>query len=284
MPPRETRDVLELIEYPDDTAGGLMVKEYVAYPDDYDVEHVISDLRRNRAKYSDYDIQYVYVISAKQTLVGVLRLRDILFSSRLARLKDIMIGDPYKVEARFGLAELEEFFIRHNLYGAPVLDSMGRLIGVVKRKSQLLATAKRDNLSFLKFIGIIGGEEFRSMKLTVRSGRRLSWLSINIVLNIVAASVIALYQDTLEKAIVLAVFLPIISDMSGCSGNQAVAVSLRELALGLIRPVELLRVFLKESCVGIINGLVLGCVLACITIFMARKSISGPCGWHGSCG
>jgi magnesium transporter len=99
------------------------------------------------------------------------------------------------------------------------------------------------------------------MPLAKRSSRRLSFLSINIVLNIVAASVIALYQDTLEKAIVLAVFLPIISDMSGCSGNQAVAVSIRELTLDLVRPRELLRVLTKESAVGMLNGLVLGMLL-----------------------
>ena len=99
------------------------------------------------------------------------------------------------------------------------------------------------------------------MPLFKRSTRRLSWLSINIVLNIIAAGVIALYQDTLEQAIVLAVFLPIISDMSGCSGNQAVAVSIRELTLGLVRPKELFHVLSKEATLGIVNGVVLGLLL-----------------------
>ena len=76
--------------------------------------------------------------------------------------------------------------------------------------------------------------------------------------NIIAASVIALYQDTLAAAITLAVFLPLVSGMSGCSGNQAVAVSMRELSLGLVRSSELLWVLAKEAKVGIINGLVLG--------------------------
>jgi magnesium transporter len=89
----------------------------------------------------------------------------------------------------------------------------------------------------------------------------LSWLSINIVLNLIAATVIAAYQDTLAAAIMLAVFLPMISDMSGCSGNQAVAVSMRELTLGLVRPNELLRVLGKEASVGVINGIALGSLL-----------------------
>jgi len=114
----------------------------------------------------------------------------------------------------------------------------------------------------LKSAGIVGGEELRSMPVTLRARRRLSWLSVNIVLNIIAASVIALYEDTLSAVIALAVFLPIVSDMSGCSGNQAVAVSMRELTLGAIVPRDLLRVWRKEVAVGLINGLVLGGLLA----------------------
>ena len=99
------------------------------------------------------------------------------------------------------------------------------------------------------------------MPFRVRSGRRLSWLSINIVLNVIAATVIAAYQDTLAAAITLAVFLPMISDMSGCSGNQAVAVSIRELTLGLVRPSEIGRVLGKEALVGLVNGVILGLLL-----------------------
>jgi magnesium transporter len=126
------------------------------------------------------------------------------------------------------------------------------------------AAEERSTRSFLKFMGIVGGEELRSMPLSLRSARRLSWLSVNIVLNILAASVIALNQDTLTAVITLAVFLPIISDMSGCSGNQAVAVSLRELTLGIIKPYEVWRVFRKESAIGMINGIVLGILLGLV--------------------
>ena len=102
------------------------------------------------------------------------------------------------------------------------------------------------------------------MPLVTRSRRRLAWLSINIFLNIIAASVIAFYQETLEQVIALAVFLPIISDMSGCSGNQAVAVSMRELSLGLVSSKEVMRVWIKEVGVGLINGFALGCLIAMV--------------------
>jgi len=104
------------------------------------------------------------------------------------------------------------------------------------------------------------------MPLYLRSGRRLSWLTVKIFLNLAAASVIALYEDTLAAAFTLAVFLPIVSDMSGCSGYQAVAVSMRELALDIIRPVDVLRVCLKELALGLVTGVVLGLMLAAVAL------------------
>ena len=163
-----------------------------------------------------------------------------------------------------GLKTLERFFDRHPLFGVPAVDAMGALVGVVRSVDVEQAADERSNRSFLKFMGIVGGEELRTMPLRNRSMRRLSWLTVNIVLNIIAASVIAFHQDTLSAVIALAVFLPIISDMSGCSGNQAVAVSMRELTLGVIRPAEIWRVLRKEAAVGLINGIVLGVLLGLV--------------------
>jgi magnesium transporter len=261
MPRQEANEVRQLLAYPEDTAGGVMITEYLAYRDDQTVSDVREDLQRNRERYADYHVQYLYVSDAAGSLVGVLRMRDLLFPSGSASLRSLMIRDPLQVGVHMRIEQLARFFIEHKLFGVPVVDAEGLLVGVVLPGSVEEAMRKRADRQFLNLSGIIGGEEFRTMPLAVRSGRRLSWLSINIVLNIVAASVIAIYQDTLAAAITLAVFLPMISDMSGCSGNQAVAVSMRELTLGLVRPNEILRVLLKESSLGIINGLVLGSLL-----------------------
>jgi magnesium transporter len=261
MPDQEATGVRQLLAYPVDTAGGVMITEYLAYRDDQTVADVAVDLQRNRERYAGYDVQYLYVLDRRGALVGVLRMRDLLFPSSSAPLSSLMIRNPLRVEVHMRVEELARFFVEHKLYGVPVVDAAGLLVGVVLPGSVEEAMRKRADRQFLNLSGIIGGEEFRTMPLAVRSGRRLSWLSINIVLNVVAASVIAVYQDTLAAAITLAVFLPMISDMSGCSGNQAVAVSMRELTLGLVRPNEILRVLLKESSLGLINGLVLGSLL-----------------------
>jgi magnesium transporter len=259
--PHKVKKIERLIRYPENTAGGLMITEYLLYPEDMRVKEVLDDLREHGETYSDFDIQYAYVVSETGHLSGVLRLRDLLMAPRDRVLSETMIKSPLHVNINASLRDLKDFFRQYTFLGAPVTDDERKLVGVIRSSSVREAANRQNNQLFLKFAGIIGGEESRSMPLFKRSSRRLSWLSINIVLNIVAASVIALYQDTLEKAIVLAVFLPIISDMSGCAGNQAVAVSIRELTLGLVRPRELVRVLTKESAIGIINGIVLGILL-----------------------
>lgn len=254
----------ELLEYPEDSAGGLMTIEYVAYREGMTVGSVLEDLQLNAKVYSDYHVQYTYVISDKGHLRGVLRMRDLPLSSREKVVAEIMISNPQHVYTDTSLEELIQIFHESPYLGIPVIRRDKFLVGVVRRDEVLKAAAQRQNDSFLKASGIIGGEELRSMPILERSRRRLSWLSLNIVLNLIAASVIAAYQDTLAAVISLAVFLPIISDMSGCSGNQAVAVSIRELTLGLIKPFEFVRVFVKEMWVGVLNGLVLGVLLGLI--------------------
>ena len=261
MPRKEAEKTRQLMGYDEDCAGGIMSTVYLAYPETMAAGKVVDDLRKKIDSYSDYDVQYVYVTSSRGKLRGVLRLRDLLLTPPGKQVSLIMITDPVHVSLTAPLDELIQLFEEHAYIGVPVTNESGILVGIVRRAEVMEASGRRSENSFLKVSGIVGGEEFRYMPFRQRSFRRLSWLSINIVLNIIAASVIAIYQDTLTSVIALAVFLPIISDMSGCSGNQAVAVSIRELTLGLIKPFEILRVLGKEIWIGLTNGVILGILL-----------------------
>lgn len=264
MDQEEAKEVRMLLEYAPDCAGGLMISEFLSYTSDKSIQDVLDDMQAKREEYAGYHVQYFYVVDKDEKLIGILQMHDLLFPARYTTLAQVMITSPLKVSDKASLTELEEFFEEHHFFGVPVVDDEQLLVGVVLPSAVEEAVNKRKTKNFLSLSGIIGGEEFRTMPLLTRSGRRLSWLSVNIVLNIMAASVIAMYQDTLAAVITLAVFLPMVSDMSGCSGNQAVAVSMRELSLGLVRPAELLWVLAKEARVGLINGLVLGLLLGSI--------------------
>ncbi len=260
--PDTAADVRRMAAYAPDSAGGLMITEYLAFPLNATCASVVDNLRAKAEKYMHYNVQYVYTVDEQGHLAGVTRLRDLLLTPPSTLLSKVSFRDTHVVRVDDSLETLEAFFDEHSFFGVPVVDDERHMLGVVRRDHVEQAFADRFGSDYLKTQGIVGGEELRTMPTLTRSRRRLSWLSINIVLNIIAASVIAIFQDTLSAVITLAVFLPIISDMSGCSGNQAVAVSMRELSLGLVRPTEMMRVWLKEISVGVINGLVLGVLIS----------------------
>lgn len=261
MPPGEVEQLEALRQYPAHSAGGLMITEFLSYSDALTFGDVVDDMMQSAEEYSNYDVQYAYVTARDGRLVGVLRLRDLVMTPRHVRIADKMIAQPLHVPVSATLEELDWFFRRHPLLGAPVVDDEQKLVGVVRLGNVEEALNERAGSMYLKFAGIIGGEELRNMPFSTRSARRLSWLTLNILLNVVAASVIALFQDTLAAVITLAVFLPMISDMSGCAGGQAVAVSMRELMLGIIRPADFRRVLWKEISLGCANGVFLGLLL-----------------------
>ncbi|HXG09201.1 MAG TPA: magnesium transporter [Gemmataceae bacterium] len=266
LPSEVAEDVRRLAQYPPETAGGLMITEYLAYPESARVEDIIADLRGHAEQYSRYQVQYAYITSLAGRLVGVLRLRDLLLSPTEAAVTSVMVTEPLRLRAEAPLDELARFFDRHPFFGAPVTDEEGRLLGVVLQADVEEALGERAERRFLLISGVLGGEEFRTMSWRVRLGRRLAWLGISLALNLLAAGVIGLYQETLAAVIALAVFLPVISGMGGNSGNQALAVSVRELALGLIQPHEFRWVLLKEAAVGVVNGLLLGALLGVLAL------------------
>ena len=261
MDPEEAADARMMREYDPETAGGLMLTEYISYNESFTVREAIEDLRKNSDKYKNYHVRYLYVVLDDNYFVGVLQMQDLMLGKTNQRLSDIVIKDVMAVSVNTHLDELDDLFETHNFYGFPVVDDNNKLIGVIRRKNVLEAVNERTAIEHLETQGIVGGDELRTMPVWQRSRRRLSWLSVNIFLNLLAASVIAFYQETLSTVIALAVFLPIISDMSGCTGNQAVAVSMRELSLGIIKPGEVIRVWLQEISVGLINGIVLGLLI-----------------------
>lgn len=262
---------LRLSQYHPDTAGGLMVAEFLAYSERVTVGHVIDDLRLHFAAYSRMHAQHAYIKDEAERLIGVLRLRDLLLLGHDESVRKAMTEDPKRVRSDATMDELLRFFDRHSFYGVPVVDADDRLLGIVLRADVDEATSDRADRRMLFLSGVLGGEESRSMTWHSRVKRRAPWLAASLVLSLLAASVIGWYQETLTTAIALAVFLPVISGMGGNSGNQALAVSIRELSLGLIQPQEFRWVILKEASVGATNGLLLGLAVATVCFAWQRS-------------
>jgi magnesium transporter len=261
MDPPGANRVRKLAQYEPDAAGGLMELEIFSFRTDETVGAVLKRLATSDGDFERYRGQHPYILEETGKLVGVVSLRGLLTSQRAVSLSEIM-HKPLTVHPEQTLENLVVVFEEHPFLGIPVVDDLGLPLGVVSRVAvaeAVLERAEKENLSRQRV-----SDELRSMPTWLRSRRRLVWLSSNIVLNIIAASVIAAYEQTLAAVIAIAIFLPMVSDMSGCSGNQAVGVSMRELALGLTRPADLFYVLRKEFGVGIINGIVLGILIGAV--------------------
>ena len=270
MPAEEAVDLRDVARWDDEVAGGLMGVEFIVVSADATMSDVVVELRQRAEDYLDHEVQYLYVVDEAEHLIGVLPLRKVVLAPAHAKARDRMIPDPLAVQASASLDEVEELFDEVDFFALPVLDGR-RMVGVLPRAVVMEAVGEHVAQDHLKAAGIIDGDELRSMALRVRAMGRLKWLSLNIGLNVVAASVIASFQDTLQSVVALAVFLPIISDMSGCSGNQAVAVSMRELSLGVTSPQDTLHVLAKELAVGLVNGSILGLLLGVVsTVWMGN--------------
>jgi magnesium transporter len=134
--------VRRLLRYPPDTAGGLMIPDYLAYPATFTVQDLLADVRANADRYTDFEIQYVY-ITEHGRLVGVLRLRDLLLAPPDRKLGDMMIADPLRVRDDTPLEQLKRFFDEHTFYGIPAVDAEDHLLGVVRRAAVEKALRER---------------------------------------------------------------------------------------------------------------------------------------------
>jgi magnesium transporter len=272
MAAENAESVRMLAQYEPDTAGGLMEVEAFTFGVDETVGAVLKRLTEGDESFERYRGQHPYIVDDSGRLLGVVSLRDMLRNRRSQPLAEIL-HEPISVSPATSQRELAEIFHDNPFLGIPVVDTGGILLGVVSR--QELAEAELERAEHESRARQQVSDELRSMPTLQRSRRRLAWLSSNIVLNIIAASVISLYEETLAAVIAIAVFLPMVSDMSGCSGNQAVGVSMRELSLGLRRPADLFYVLRKELGVGVLNGIALGILIGIVAWVWKDNAVLG---------
>jgi magnesium transporter len=182
-----------------------MVTEILRYNDQWTVGDVLTDFREYADKYVKYNVQYTYVVDSADRLLGVVRLRDLVLVLAPSRqtITELMIANPISVQVNATLEDLHDCFEKHHYIGIPVVNEDNRLMGVVHRDDVLEEEQKHSEEAYLESAGIVGGEELRTMSFFRRSSRRLSWLSVNVLLNIAAASVIAMHQETLSAVIIL---------------------------------------------------------------------------------
>lgn len=271
MDPEEAADARERMGYDEDVAGGLMITEYLVYNQGQTVGEVTRDLHEKAEEHIEFEVRYLYVVDDEYKLTGVVPMRSLVFVPGSRKVEEQQVREPVTVGVQTSLDDLHDLFDRVDFSAVPVIDDAGKLAGVVQRASIQEAIGDRESEQFLRFGGIIGGEELRSMTVGSRAARRLAFLLPIMLLLLASATVIALFEETVQRLPILAAFLPVVAGICGSGGNQAVAVSIRELSLGLIDGSDFVRVLIKELLVALLIGLVLGLVMFVIVLVWQRN-------------
>ncbi len=265
MHAKEAKVLSDLLAYSPDTAGGLMSPEVVALPLDMTAAEAIGELRRRSAEVET--IYYAYVVDDNHSLQGVLALRDLALSPPTTRLAELLLKDVITISVDTDVEEVGLIFDKYNYIALPVVDGTGKLLGIITVDDVIDVIRKEATEDFLKFSGIAGGDEEPLSPPAVAVRKRLPWMAANIIFNLLAVTIIAGFENTLAQVVILAAFLPMITDMGGNIGIQAIGVAIRGLALGKVSFHDLWRVLRKEVVVGLLNGLLLGLQIGVIAYF-----------------
>ncbi len=275
LPRRQRRSVLNLfdeltrkrfkglLKYPKDTAGGAMSLEVISLPESMKVGKAIEELRKKQKQLEE--INYVYVTDDEGKMAGVLPLRNIAFRDPGVYLHDVMKKDVKTVYPEFDREKVARIFDKYDYLALPVVDHAGRLLGVITVDDVIDILRQENTEDMLEMVGISGAAEesiWTPWRVSIK--HRLPWLAVNLGTALLAAVVVGLFAETISRFAVLAVFMPVIAGQGGNSGSQTVAILVRGIALGEIGRAQSRRALLKESSLGLIHGLAIGFIVACI--------------------
>ena len=253
----DSAEVSELLQYQDDTAGGLMTPDYPVVLETTTTPNALDQLRLLGPDAED--INSVLVVDTEHRLVGSLSVTRLALARANMVVGDIMDREINSVVAATDQEECVRVMQRYNLSLLPVVDGEGRLAGVVLAEDLMGVVAEEATEDMFR-IASVGGERIAG-PLTNSLRRRLPWLYINLATAFLAAVMVSLFEDTITKVVALAVFLPVVASQGGIGGTQTVTLVVRSMALGEVPRRLGLRILARELALGLIHGVALGIVV-----------------------
>jgi magnesium transporter len=260
----ESQEVEDLLRYGDDTAGGIMVPDFIALREDVTAREAIESLQ---TEHSDVEMAfYLYVVDEYGKLVGVSSLRQLVVVSPATPLREFMITDVFSVQTDMDQEEVAKLVARYDILAVPVVDGSNRLMGIVTVDDVIDILRKEATEDILKMAG--AGEEFVETKSIFKSTRiRLPWLFASCLGGIFAFFIIGEFESSLSKIAYLAAFIPVIMGMGGNIGTQSSTIVVRGLATGRINVRDIWTVVFKELSIGLILGFVYGLLIGSVAQF-----------------
>ena len=259
----ERGEVERLLRYDEESAGGLMTTRLVTVADAATAAEAIEAIRKQSEEAEGF-IQ-VYVTGKDGHLHGVVPLKGLVTSPPERPVREFMEDADIRVHPEEGQEHVADLMSRYNLLEVPVVDGNGRLLGRVTFDDVIDVVEAEATEDLLKFGGVSADEDL-SATWTAAVRSRLPWLYVNLLTAFMAAAVVGIFQNTIAKITVLALWMPVIAGMGGNAGTQALAVTVRRLALGLVPKGQGLEVVGKELLVGLINGIGNGVVVMIVAV------------------
>jgi magnesium transporter len=248
--PGPTADELRaILSYPADSAGALMDPRVLLLRPETTVNEALARIRALRRR----GVHMLFVVNAENRLEGEVDIQDIATASGTTQLEEIQHPVRAVVNAISPREEVVDLLERYRLTDLPVVDAEGRLIGVVRYRNLMAAAEDEATVAMQTMVGVSKDERALS-KVSFAVRKRLPWLQINLATAFLAASVVGLFQNTIAKYTALAVLMPVVAGQAGNTGAQALAVTMRGLALREIRIRHWPRVIFKEMSTGFWNG------------------------------
>jgi magnesium transporter len=256
IPARISADVRDLLRYDEESAGGIMQREFVAVPRDATVEDAIAAVRRRGA--GTEGLHNVFVVDAEQRLVGVLPLRLLILADPGTTVDAIMQQDPISVPTSTDQEEVAGLFSKYDLVSLPVVEADGHIVGRITVDDIVDVIEEEASEDIYRLAGL--GQESSVLEPASTSVRkRLPWLIVNLCTCLISATVVALFEGTIQELAIAAAFMTMVAGSGGNAGVQTLAIVVRGLALEELTFMNARRVILKEFLTGAVNGLAVGC-------------------------
>jgi magnesium transporter len=268
MNKQDAKEIKALLHYDEDTAGGIMTTEYISLKATMPVKEALIQVKDQAP-----DAETIYVIFAvndDKKLIGVLSLRDLIIAENDAYIEDIMSERVISSNVAEDQEDVAQRMRDYDLIAMPVLDYQDHLLGIITIDDILDVMDEEASEDYSRLAGVSDVDATNDSVLKTAT-KRLPWLIILTFLGMITASILGSFEDTLSQVALLAAFIPIISGMSGNSGTQSLAVSVRNISTGEIDEKSKFKIALREAGSGMLSGFVCALILVLIIIIIYRQ-------------